>query len=69
MTMQLFSKILPRQANPIFEFTGCSWALINVITVVLRIDTSQTVAITRYQVALGLAGFERGSPPSFIASP
>lgn len=37
-------------------------ALINIISVVLRIDTSQTVAITRYQVALGLAGFERGSP-------
>lgn len=37
-------------------------ALTNVISVVFRIDTSQSVAITRYQVALGLAGFERGSP-------
>jgi hypothetical protein len=35
--------------------------LINIISTVLRIDTSQNIVILRYQVALGLAGFERGS--------
>lgn len=36
-------------------------ALINVIAVALRINTSQPVTIIRYQVNLGLAGFERAS--------
>ncbi|MEI6237270.1 MAG: hypothetical protein WCP03_01555 [Candidatus Saccharibacteria bacterium] len=35
-------------------------ALINVISTVLRIDASQKIVILRYQVALGLAGFQRG---------
>jgi hypothetical protein len=34
-------------------------ALINIVAVVLRINTNQAVAIIRYQVSLGLAGFER----------
>jgi len=36
-------------------------ALINIIATVLRINTGQSIAIIRYQVALGLAGFERAS--------
>ena len=36
-------------------------SIINVIAVVLRINTSQSIAIIRYQVALGLAGFQRAS--------
>lgn len=36
-------------------------ALINIITVILQIDTSKTVVITRYLVALGLGGFDRGN--------
>jgi len=36
-------------------------AIINVIAVTLRINTSQSIAIIRYQVALGLAGFQRAS--------
>lgn len=35
--------------------------LINIIAITLRISTSQSIVITRYQVSLGLAGFERGS--------
>ena len=34
-------------------------ALITVIATTLRIDTSKTAAIFRYQTALGLAGFQR----------
>jgi hypothetical protein len=33
--------------------------LIDIIATVLRIDTSQSIAIIRYRVALGLAGFQR----------
>lgn len=63
MTMQLFSKKYFQDRPILFlNLLVVLGALINIITVVLRIDTSQTVAITRYQVALGLAGFERGSP-------
>jgi H+/Cl- antiporter ClcA len=36
-------------------------ALINIIAAVLRINTSQSIAIIRYQVALGLAGYQRAS--------
>jgi hypothetical protein len=36
-------------------------ALINIISTTLRIDASQNIVILRYQVALGLAGFQRGS--------
>ncbi len=36
-------------------------ALINVIAVSLRIDTSQSVATVRYQAALGLSGYPKGS--------
>ena len=36
-------------------------AIINSIAIALRIDSSQTVTIIRYQVALGLSGFQRGS--------
>ncbi|HPW48217.1 hypothetical protein KBB76_02440 [Candidatus Saccharibacteria bacterium] len=36
-------------------------ALINVVTTALRINTSQSIAIIRYQVNLGLAGFQRAS--------
>ena len=36
-------------------------AIINVIAVTLRVNTSQSIAIIRYQVALGLAGFQRAS--------
>ena len=36
-------------------------ALINVISTMLRIDSSQKIVVLRYQVALGLAGFQRGS--------
>lgn len=36
-------------------------ALINIITVSLRIDTSRTAAIIRYQSELGLGGFPKGS--------
>jgi hypothetical protein len=36
-------------------------ALVNIITSILRIDSSQKIVILRYQVALGLAGFQRGS--------
>lgn len=35
--------------------------LINVIATTLRINTSQPVAIIRYQTNLGLVGFERAS--------
>ena len=36
-------------------------ALINVITTTLRIDTSRSVAIIRYESELGLGGFPKGS--------
>jgi hypothetical protein len=36
-------------------------AIINVIAVTLRIDSSQTVAIIRYRTALDLAGFDRST--------
>lgn len=36
-------------------------ALMNIIAVVVRIDTSQSSAIIRYQAALGLAGFPMGN--------
>ncbi|HUD03345.1 MAG TPA: hypothetical protein VMR51_00955 [Patescibacteria group bacterium] len=36
-------------------------SLINIIATVLRINTSHSIAIIRYQVALGLAGFQRAS--------
>ena len=36
-------------------------ALINVISTSLRIDTSRTAAIIRYQSELGLSGFPKGS--------
>jgi len=34
-------------------------AVINIVATVLRVNTSQAVAIIRYQVSLGLAGFQR----------
>jgi hypothetical protein len=34
-------------------------AVINIAATILRINTSQAVAIIRYQVSLGLAGFQR----------
>lgn len=34
-------------------------ALINIVATILRINTSQSVAIIRYQTSLGLAGFQR----------
>lgn len=34
-------------------------AIINVLAIVFRIDTSQSVAIVRYRMALDLAGFDR----------
>jgi ABC-type long-subunit fatty acid transport system fused permease/ATPase subunit len=34
-------------------------ATVNVVATVLRIDTTQAVSIIRYQVSLGLAGFQR----------
>ena len=62
MNIHLFSKKYFQDRPILFlNLLVVLGALINVISVVLRIDTSQTVAITRYQVALGLAGFERGS--------
>jgi hypothetical protein len=36
-------------------------AVVNVIATAIRIDTTQSVSIIRYQVSLGLAGFERAS--------
>jgi hypothetical protein len=36
-------------------------ALINILSTTLRVDGSQKIVILRYQVALGLAGFQRGS--------
>lgn len=36
-------------------------AIINIIAVALRVNSSQSIVIVRYQVALGLAGFERGN--------
>ena len=36
-------------------------ALINIIAVLLRIDTSKTVIIIRYQAALGLGGYPKGT--------
>lgn len=36
-------------------------ALINIITVSLRVDTSQTVTTIRYIIALDLAGFKQGT--------
>jgi hypothetical protein len=36
-------------------------ASFNALAVALRIDTSQSVAIIRYQVNLGLAGFQRAN--------
>jgi hypothetical protein len=36
-------------------------ALINIVTTVLRINTGHTGAIIRYQVSLGLDGFQRAS--------
>jgi hypothetical protein len=35
--------------------------IINVIAVALRVNTGQTVTIIRYQVNLGLAGFQRAN--------
>lgn len=63
MNIQLFSKKYFQDRPILFlNLLVVLGALINVISVVLRIDTSQTVTTTRYQVALGLGGFERGSP-------
>lgn len=36
-------------------------AIINVLAIVLRIDTSKSVAIIRYRTSLDLAGFDRSS--------
>jgi len=36
-------------------------ALINIIAVLLRVDTSRDVSIVRYQAALGLSGYPKGS--------
>ncbi len=36
-------------------------AVVNVVATAIRIDTTQSVSIIRYQVSLGLAGFERAS--------
>jgi hypothetical protein len=36
-------------------------AIINVIAVILRIDTSQTATTIRYRMSLGLAGYENAS--------
>lgn len=36
-------------------------ALINIIAILLRIDTSRTISIFRYQAALGLGGYPQGS--------
>jgi hypothetical protein len=36
-------------------------AAVNIVATVLRIDTTQSVSIIRYQVSLGLAGFQRAS--------
>jgi len=36
-------------------------ALINVIAISLRIDTSRSVSIVRYQAALGLGGYPKGN--------
>lgn len=36
-------------------------AIINIFAIALRIDTTQTVTIIRYQVALGLSGFQRAN--------
>jgi hypothetical protein len=60
MNIQLFTKKYFQDRPVLFlNLIVVLGALINVISVVLRIDTSQTVAITRYQASLGL--FERGS--------
>ncbi len=60
--MQLFSKKYFQDRPILFlNLIVSLGALFNVISVILRLDTSQTIAITRYQLALGLAGFERGS--------
>ena len=43
---------------------------VNVVATTIRIDSTQAVSIIRYQVSLGLAGFERASTIqlySFIA--
>jgi hypothetical protein len=34
-------------------------AVINMLAVLLRVNTGQSIAIIRYQTSLGLAGFER----------
>lgn len=44
-------------------------ATINVIAVMLRINTSQSIAIIRYQVALGMAGFQRASVVQLYSFP
>lgn len=36
-------------------------ALINIIATTLRIDTSRSVSIVRYQAALGLSGYPKGN--------
>jgi hypothetical protein len=36
-------------------------AIINIIAISLRIDTSRTAAIIRYESALGLSGFPKGT--------
>ena len=36
-------------------------SLINIIAVLLRVDTSRDVSIVRYQAALGLSGYPKGS--------
>jgi hypothetical protein len=36
-------------------------SFINIIAVLLRVDTSRDVSIVRYQAALGLSGYPKGS--------
>jgi hypothetical protein len=63
MNIQLFTKKYFQDRPILFlNLIVVLGALINVLSVVLRIDTSQSVTTVRYQVALGLGGFERGSP-------
>lgn len=62
MQIQLFSKKYFQDRPILFlNLIIILGTLINIISVILQIDTSKTVVITRYLVALGIGGFDRGS--------
>lgn len=63
MNIQFFSKKYFQDRPILFlNLIVVLGALINVLSVIMRIDTSQSVTVIRYQVALGLSGFAKGDP-------